>query len=294
VAFQLAPRLNAAGRLETATAALALLQASDEHAARPLAEQLDACNRERQQIERDVLEQARARVLARFDPARDGAIVLGDASWHVGVVGIVAARLVREFYRPTLLLGGDGDCWRGSGRSIDGFDLAASLRACNDLLVRHGGHAMAAGLSLRPDRVELLRVRLSELARASLAPEQFRPRLRLDAIVPLAEMTLERLEELARLEPTGQGNPPVQLAATNLALAAPAQALGKDGRHLKLRLTDGGATAEAVWWDGAAAAQPPARFDLAFAPSINEFNGRRAVQLRVLDWQSGSGSRDRA
>src|SRR5262249_17509740 len=141
VGFQLAPRLNAAGRLETAEEALRLLQTSSLEAAEPLAQNLDSRNRERRRIEQNMAEQVIGAVRSRFDPATDHVIVEGQLLWHIGVVGIVASRVRQEFYRPTLIIGGEGDEWRGSGRSIEGFDLAAALRECDDLLLRHGGHA---------------------------------------------------------------------------------------------------------------------------------------------------------
>ena len=154
------------------------------------------------------------------------------------------------------------------------------------MLVRHGGHAMAAGLSLQPDKVDALRQRLNELARRALKPEDLQPPLRLDAEVGLDEMTLESLGELARLKPTGQGNPPVQFCARGVTHQRPLQRMGKEKQHVKLWLTDGTVTHEAVWWNGGDKSLPVRKFDLAFAPQVNEFNGRRAVQLKVLDWRA--------
>ena len=150
VAFQLAPRLNAAGRLETAEDALRLLLARDLAEALPIALKLDAHNRERQKIERGIAEEVIGAVRAKFNPQTDFVIVEGHLSWHIGVVGIVASRVLQQFYRPTIILGGDGGEFRGSGRSIAGLDLAVALRECSDLLLRQGGHAMAAGVSLHP------------------------------------------------------------------------------------------------------------------------------------------------
>jgi single-stranded-DNA-specific exonuclease len=286
VGFQLAPRLNAAGRLETAMDALHLLMAPDLGTAEPLARGLDQRNRERQQIERNIADEVIGAVRARFNPETDYVIVEGRLLWHIGVVGIVASRVLREFYRPTIILGGDSDQWRGSGRSIEGFDLASALRACGDLLVRHGGHAMAAGLSILPGNLDAFRSRLNELARGSLRPDQLRPALRLDAEVMLSGLTLEQVAELSRLEPIGQGNPPVQLCVRGLSLRYPAQRMGRDQQHLKLWVTDGTTILEAVLWNCPAASEPStARFDLVFVPQINSFNGRTSVQLKVLDWQ---------
>jgi single-stranded-DNA-specific exonuclease len=285
VGFQLAPRLNAAGRLETAEDSLRLLLARDLAEAMPLAQNLDSRNRERQKIERGIVEEVIGAVRAKFDPQTDFVIVEGQLLWHIGVVGIVASRVLQQFYRPTIILGGEGGEWRGSGRSIAGFDLAAALRECGDLLVRYGGHAMAAGLSVQPDKIDLLRQRLNELARRALKPEDLQPFLRLDAEVGLDEMTLESLGALARLKPAGQGNPPVQFWARSVTHQRPLQRMGKEKQHVKLWATDGAVTHEAVWWNGGDKSLPVGKFELAFAPQINEFNSRRTVQLKVLDWR---------
>jgi single-stranded-DNA-specific exonuclease len=286
VGFQLAPRLNAAGRLETAEESLHLLLARDLAGAMPIAQSLDSRNRERQKIERGIVEEVIGVVKSKFDSQTDFVIVEGRLLWHIGVVGIVASRVLQQFYRPTIILGGEGGEWRGSGRSIVGFDLAAALRECGDLLVRHGGHAMAAGLSVQPDKIDLLRQRLNELARRALRPEDLQPSVRLDAEVGLDEMSLEMLGELARLKPMGQGNPSVQFYARSVNHQRPLQRMGKEKQHVKLWVTDGAVTHEAVWWNGGDQSLPVGKFDLAFAPQINEFNGRRTVQLKVLDWRA--------
>ncbi|HEV2438068.1 MAG TPA: single-stranded-DNA-specific exonuclease RecJ [Verrucomicrobiae bacterium] len=297
VGFQLAPRLNAAGRLETAEASLRLLLASTLAEATPLAQKLDTRNRERQKIERGIVEEVTGAIRAKFNPQTDFVIVEGQLLWHIGVVGIVASRVLQEFYRPTIIIGGEGDEWRGSGRSIAGFDLAAALRECSDLLARHGGHAMAVGLSIQPDKIGALRERLNALALRALKPEDLQPLIRLDAEVGLDEMTLETLQELSRFKPTGQGNPGVQFCARNLAHARPLQRMGADRQHVKMWVTDtpspqggygaaGAAMLEAVWWNGGDKSLPVGKFDLAFAPQINQFNGNRSVQLKVLDWQA--------
>ena len=285
VGFQLAPRLNAAGRLETAEEALRLLLARDIAEAAPLARNLDSRNRERQQIEKSIAAEAIGAVRAKFNPETDRVIVEGQLLWHVGVVGIVASRVLQEFYRPTIIVGGEGNEWRGSGRSIEGFDLAAALRECGDLLLRHGGHAMAAGITIHPDKIDALRQRLNDLAGRSLKPEQFQPSLRLDAEVRASDLTLERLTELGQLEQTGIGNPHVHLVLRNVTHARPLLRMGTDKKHAKLWVTDGTMVLEAVLWKVADGPLPVGRFDLAFAPQINRFNGSSSVQLKVLDWR---------
>lgn len=283
VGFQLGPRLNAAGRLETAEDALRLLLCEREDEARNLAEVLDQQNRDRQEVERRIAQEAGDRVRTRFDPARDLVIVEGDPSWHIGVVGIVASRVLREFHRPTLILGGDGAVWRGSGRSVPGFDLAAALRECADLLEKHGGHAMAAGLSIDPSHLPAFRERINGLARARLGPEHLQPEVRIDAFVPLASLDLALVAELRRLEPFGMGNPVVQLAVRGLTHARPPQRLKE--QHWKFWVTDGGRTVETVWWGAGARPVPEGRFDLAVIPEVGDYGGRRFIQLRLVDWR---------
>jgi single-stranded-DNA-specific exonuclease len=296
VGFQLAPRLNAAGRLENAAESLHLLLAESLEKALPLANSLDLRNRERQKIEKAIVEQALGTVRAKFDPKDHFVIVEGQVPWHIGVVGIVASRVLQEFYRPTIIIGG-GDTlteprasasnpMRGSGRSIAGFDLAAALRECGHLLVRHGGHAMAAGLSILPDNIDSLREKLNEVARRTLKPDDLQPSLRLDAEVGLDEMNFETLYELDKLKPHGQGNPAAQFCARSVSHARPLQRIGMDKQHVKMRVTDGAATHEAVWWNAGNKMLPVGKFDLAFSPQINEFNGTRSVQLKVLDWRT--------
>ena len=285
VGFQLAPRLNAAGRLESAEAALQLLLARDHAVALPIAQNLDARNRERQAIERRIADEVIAAVRSKFKPETDFVIVEGRMPWHIGVVGIVASRVLQQFYRPTIIVGGDGVEWRGSGRSIAGFDLAAGLRECNDLLVRHGGHAMAAGVTIRAENLDAFRIRLNELARIAFKDEELQPSLRLDAEVGLEEMTLECLAHLSQLKPMGQGNPTVHFVSRKVTHQRPLQRMGAEKQHVKMWLTDGTATHEAVWWGAGNGSLPVGKFDLAFSPEVNHYNGRRTIQLKVLDWR---------
>jgi single-stranded-DNA-specific exonuclease len=284
-AFQLSPRLNAAGRMQDAEDALSLLLAREPGEADRLARRLDDRNRERQDIERKICKQVLESVRGRFNAETDYVIVEGADNWHIGVVGIVAARVLQEFYRPTIILGGDGGLWRGSGRSIEGFDLAAALRECGELLSRHGGHAMAAGLTLSAANVVPLRERLNNLARQALTGGALQPSLKLDAPVQLQDLTIERVTELAQLEPSGQGNAPIRLVVGGLRHQAPPLLMGRENQHVKFRVTDGARMLEAVWWNAGKAIWPAETFDLAVTAGINEFRGKRSVQLRVLDWR---------
>lgn len=291
VGFQLAPRLNAAGRLENAEESLHLLRAETLEEARPLAQNLDAHNRERQKIERGIVKDVIALVRGKFNVETDFVIVEGHEPWHIGVVGIVASRVLSEFYRPTIIIGGDGEVWRGSGRSIAGFDLAAALRACDDLLIKHGGHAMAAGLTIAPHMLDTFRQRMNELVKKSLSRDSFQPPLRLDADVDLAELTMDTVRELESLKPIGQGNPACQFFAFNLTHARPPQRMGADKQHVKMWVQNGAQKVEAVWWNAGSDILPEGAFDLAFVPAINEFNGRSTIQLKFLDWRPHNGQK---
>ena len=290
VGFQLGPRLNAAGRMETAEDALRLLIAANDTTALPLAMSLDARNRERQEIERKIATQAIEATRSSFDPRRDFAIVQGNADWHIGVVGIVASRVLQQFYRPTIIVGGDGGLLRGSGRSISGFDLANALSQCRDLLLRHGGHAMAAGVTLEPARLDAFRQKFNEIARQGLSPELLQPCLQLDGEVRLHDLDLDCLQRLDQLQPMGQGNPAVQFCACNVDHRRPLQRMGASKQHVKMWVTDGAGSLEAVWWGAGNESLPVGQFDLAFAPSINQFNGNSTVQLKVLDWRPATNS----
>jgi len=288
VGFQLAPRLNAAGRIESAEQALRLLMAKDMAEAMPLAQALDARNRERQSIERSISQDIIRSVEEKFRPDNDYVIVEGQAPWHIGVVGIVAARVLQRFYRPTIVIGGgDGEEWRGSGRSIAGFDLAAGLRECDDLLVRHGGHAMAAGLTIRCGNLDAFRARLNDVARRSIKSENLQAALDLDAEVGLDELNLQSLQALGRVKPVVQGNRSIQFCSRALSHQRPLERVGAEKQHVKMWVTDGVATHEAVWWGAGNESLPVGKFDLAFAPEINRYNGRPGVQLKVLDWKAG-------
>ena len=289
VGFHLGPRLNAAGRMDNPDAALNLLIAKDRYEADKAADTLDNYNRERREIERDISTQAVESVRQRFDPGEDFVIVEGNMDWHLGVIGIVASRVMREFYRPTFILASDGDGWKGSARSIEGFDLAEAMRSCDDLLNDHGGHAMAAGVSVKPGRLDAFRERINEIAKKTITPEMFQPPLKLDAGTGLSELTLLHIEEMSQLEPIGQGNPEIQLLVPELTLSSPIYRMGRDKQHAKFWVTDNHDASEVLAWNLKPEDEPKDTFDIAIAPQINDFNGRRSVQLKLIDWRPAKG-----
>ncbi|MBT5925126.1 MAG: single-stranded-DNA-specific exonuclease RecJ [Verrucomicrobia bacterium] len=285
ISFQLSPRINAAGRLVNADTALRLMLSDNLDEARKLAQELDTHNKERQTIEKGIADQAIGTIRSQFDSKRDYVIIEGQMYWHIGVVGIVASRVLREFYRPTIILGGEGTEWRGSGRSVNGFDLAEALRTCDDLLVRHGGHAMAAGMSIDPKNLEKFRKRINAYAEQQMTKECLTPILHLDADVPLAELTLDRMEELGRLNPFGAGNSALQFASRRVSLQSQPHRMGREQQHVKFWVSDGRTSYEVLWWNCGKSKLPTGCFDIAYAPQINDYNGRRSVQLKLLDWR---------
>ncbi len=289
VAFGLAPRINAAGRLDDAAAAVRLLLTHDPVEARELAAALDRQNRERQELEGSILAEALAQAVAEHDLTRDRAIVLASPAWHPGVIGIVAARLVERFGRPTALIGIQGQEARGSARSAGGWHIADALGRCADLLLHYGGHRAAAGFSIHPDRIDAFRARFLSLAAEELTEEDLLPTLAADAEVHLDALDLALADSLARLGPFGLGNPEPLLVARRLQVMRTPRRVGQN--HLKMKVresTRGGQVVEAIGFNlgsfTEALSQPSApQIDLAFVPERNVWNDREILQLRVKD-----------
>lgn len=285
VSFVLAPRLNAAGRLDSALAAYHLLSTSDASQATELALQLEAQNRERQAVTRQVTERARA--LATADGVDAPFLFAADPDFNPGVVGLAAARLMEEFYRPAAVvtLGRGAQHSRGSARSIPEFHITEALDACRELLVRHGGHAAAAGFTVETSRVGELSERLRQIAAEQLKDRELRPVVFVDAVVHLADLDWALLGMLEALEPCGHGNGQPIFAVRDAKIAQ-ARAVGADSAHLKLALTDGRRTLDAIAFrQGQWLEHLPAHLDVAFRFEANEFNGERRLQLNVVDFK---------
>jgi single-stranded-DNA-specific exonuclease len=281
IGFRIAPRLNAAGRLKDAMESLECLLTDDPARAAQLAESLDEHNRERQGVEAQMLDEARELARQQLDTEHNRVIVVAREGWHIGVVGIVAARLTQEFYRPAVVIGvADGE-GKGSCRSIEGCHIVDALRRCAGLLEKFGGHEMAAGLTIRAENIPLLREQLNSAAREMIADEDLRRPVRVEATVALADVDAKLMRELEQLAPFGAGNPPPLFAALQLRCAAPPRAVGKDGKHLKLWLDDGTAKADAIGFNMAQQGVPEGALDVAFVPEWNEFQGQRKIQLKL-------------
>ncbi|GAB2672650.1 single-stranded-DNA-specific exonuclease RecJ [Paenibacillus thermoaerophilus] len=288
VGFALGPRLNAGGRLEHAGDAVELLTTEDRETALRLADRLDALNRERQQIVEETTEEALAMWEEEAALGRRVA-VLAREGWNVGVIGIVASKVLERAYRPTLILGidpGTGTA-KGSARSIPGFDIHKALTECADLLEHYGGHTAAAGLTIRTDRIPELRDRLDALARAWLREEDYTPLLKADGVRRLEDATLESIGQLERLAPFGMGNPSPRFVIKGVRIDG-RRTMGKDNRHMKLTLLgeDGGCRVEAVGFQMAGLLpqlSQTAELDVLAEWSINEWNGKRSPQLVLQD-----------
>lgn len=289
ISFGLGPRLNASGRIDNARLSYELLLAEERDIAQRLAHELNVQNRQRQDLSKSVHEQASAQIRA-LGKDRQRIIVLDDAGYPAGVVGLVAARLVEEFGRPTVLIE-RGETWsRGSARSVPGFSIIEALTACADLFERFGGHTEAAGFTIATDRLPELEERLARYADQRLSDDLLIPSLKIDAEIPLGELSYELLKELTKLEPFGQGNPQPVLMSSRVQVIG-AWPRGSEGQHLKLRLIDasGAGPFDAIAFRFGHLAryfEQPRWIDVAYTLEADEWNGGDAVQLNVKDFRS--------
>ena len=282
IGFELAPRLNALGRLADATPAVEFFTTDDLDQARILGHELDGLNARRKMLCDQVAEGAEAQIERDPSLLEYSALVLSHPSWPGSVVGIVAGRLAEKYHRPTILIAAPpaDELARGSARSIPGCDVSAAIAAHGDMLEGFGGHPMAAGLSIDRERIAEFRRALSRTIRercgATLEEE---PTLQIDGYVPLADLSLEFVEEVERLAPFGPGNPSLTLATRGVSLQSHT-AIGRTGEHLKLLLEDEeGRTQQALWWRAEESALPQGPFDLAYVVRASDYRGQRDVQV---------------
>ena len=292
VAFRLAPRINAAGRMSTPDLATRLLLLTDddrEAEAKSLAEQLEAVNVRRQEEEAEILAAARRKVDSDPDVGSHAILVVWGTGWHRGVIGIVASKLVDLFHRPAIVLAVEGDLAYGSGRSIPGFDLLGALEDCGELFTRFGGHRHAAGVTIESDRLTELRRRITAFADDRLGPEQLMPRLRIDSHLPLAAITPAMMAGLRSMEPFGAGNPRPVFHSGPVELADGPRVL--KSRHLAMRVRQQGRVFRAIAWRMADRADFVARhrdaLDLAFNLTENNYRGEHTIELSVNDIRQG-------
>jgi len=301
ISFVLAPRLNALGRLADANVAVELLTTDSLERARILATELEGLNAQRKLLCDQVFQAAQAQIERDPSLLEHSALVLSHPSWPAGVIGIVASRLAERYHRPTVLIATPpGELGQGSARSIEGVNIAAAIAAQQEMLVRFGGHPMAAGLTIdpepRPEHVEgpcpeYIEGRVPEFRRALsrtvsemlTTGERLRPSLQIDSYLSLADLSLDLVEDLERLAPFGPGNPPLTLVSKGLSLTSHTP-VGRTGEHLQLIVEDEEGTAQRViWWQGADWPLPEGRFDLAYVVRASNYRGQRDVQVEWVD-----------
>lgn len=287
IGFVLGPRLNALGRLSDATVAVEFLTTNDLARARILASEMEGLNAERKLLCDQIAQAAEAQIEQDPSLLERGALVLCHPSWPPGVVGIVAGRLAERYHRPTVLIAiPSGEMGRGSARSIEGCDIHAAIAAHQDMLIRFGGHPMAAGLTIDPERIPEFRRALSRTVLETCRAVEERPALQIDGYVPLADLSLDLVEELERLAPFGPGNPSLTLASKGLVLKNH-RTIGRTGEHLRLVVEDEAGTVQQVlWWQGAGLPLPRGRFDLAYVVRASDYRGQRDVQVEWVDARS--------
>jgi single-stranded-DNA-specific exonuclease len=292
VAFRLAPRLNAAGRLGQAACGIELLTTTDATRAETLANYVHELNSQRETEERSIQLAATKQAKERFDPDRDSALVLADRGWHAGVIGIVAGRLAERFHRPVVMIAQDslqGRPATGSVRSVPGFDVHEALVACREHLVTCGGHAAAAGLRITDDKIEAFREAFCAEVDRRLPQSLRQAQVTIDGETTLAGLSLTTVEQLERLAPFGQGNRRPVLSAAGVSLVEPPRVIGSGNRHIAMQFIQHGARVRGVAFGGAEWLDhlpPPGQpFHVAFKPKINEFRGRRTAEMEVIDWR---------
>jgi single-stranded-DNA-specific exonuclease len=290
VAFAIAPRINAAGRLGQARLAVELLTTDKPDRAAMLAAHLDELNKSRRSVEQKIFKEARELIGERSDWQEAPAVVLAADTWHPGVIGIVASRVVEHFSRPAILIALNGhDLGQGSGRSHGRFDLHAALSACSSHLISYGGHQAAAGLKISKDRVGAFRDEFFRYVSDNYSTGPRDAELEIDAEVRLADCTARAVKELELLSPFGEDNPRPVFATTRVELAEPPRKMGEGERHLSLKVRQHNTVLRAIAFARADWAEPIARlgrpFSISFAPCINRFGGHERVELQLVDWQ---------
>lgn len=283
IGFILGPRINAMGRTGSPQKALDLLLTEDALEASTLAKMLDVENRNRQKIESRILDEALSKVEREVNFKHHRVIVLASENWHPGVIGIVASRIADRFYRPAILISLDGKLGKGSGRSIDNFHLFDYLFRCKDALVGFGGHESACGVTIEKDRIDEFRDLINQEASKGTEDMTFRAPLDIDMDIPLGELDEDVIAQIEGLAPFGSDNPKPLLCSSSLTVKDGPRPIGKSG--FKMWVTDGRITCEAVSFgrNDLVAPQSGSRVDLAYVPSINDWQGVSSIQLELKD-----------
>jgi single-stranded-DNA-specific exonuclease len=292
IGFKLAPMINAAGRMGHARLAVELLTCQTPVRAMQIADYLKAQNVQRQQCERKIFKQACEMITQKgFDHPDRRTIVLANEDWHTGVIGVVASRIVDKFYRPAIMFNTTAateGLAQGSARSVAGFDILNAISACSKHLVHFGGHAMAAGITIKTDNIDKFAKEFENYAAETIDDRQQVASLNIDAVVPLSEFRPQVVKELEMLEPFGQGNPKPVFATKGVRLAAPPRKVGAKGDHLQLAITDNTSAVRCIGFQLGNLEKKLIEcdcFNVAYHPKINTFNGNSNVELVIADVQ---------
>jgi len=280
IGFGLAPRLNALGRIDDANVIVDFLTTTDLTQARIFASELEALNDRRKMLGEQVFAAAQDQIAQNPALLEDAVLVLAAPEWPVGVIGIVANRLVEQYHRPAVLISISPEgLGHGSARSVEGCHITEALATQHDLLRSYGGHAMAAGMSLPAEDIPAFRRGLARAVKAQIGAAPAQPEVQIDGYISLADLSLALLADLERLAPFGPGNPPLTLATRDIRVMSH-RTLGRDGRHLLLTVEDAdGVEQQVVWWRWDGAALPEGPFDLAYTTRVNDFRGQRELQI---------------
>lgn len=287
IGFRMGPRINAAGRLGPANEALSLLLTDNALEAHRIASGLDARNRERQSLEKNVVRDAEDWVGKNFDPASQTSIVAGSRDWHVGVIGVVAARLMRQYHRPAFVIGFDtGGTGKGSGRSIEGLPLVSLLNDCAEHLEKFGGHDMAAGITITESRLEDFRKAFESASRTMATADMLTPKLDLDCEVPLDDVGASLLESLSQLEPFGNSNTRPLMVSRGVAPSSTPRLMKE--KHLRIEFGSGRSRVSAVFFNAPVENMPRPPWDIAFTVDWNTWQGRSEPQLQIVEIRSAA------
>ena len=290
IGFSLAPRLNALGRLADANPAVELLTTNDSAIITERVSELEGLNQKRKYLTKQVYAAAQQQIRDDESLLKYSALVLAGEAWHTGVVGIVASRLADDYNCPVIVLSENDGVLKGSARSVEGANIVEAIGSQSDLLNGYGGHNMAAGLSLNADNLFLFRRGLSQVVREMLGQAEVDPKLTIDAYVDFEDVDLNFAEDIARLAPFGNGNPPLTLATKNVTVKS-RRTMGSRGDHIDLRLEDAsGNEQRVVWWFGDLSEIPDGRFDIAYTVRANVFKGKREAMVEWLDARPAEGT----
>jgi single-stranded-DNA-specific exonuclease len=284
IAFRLAPRINAAGRLSNAETAIKLMLTQNESEAEEHSHTLNKNNRERQKIEKEVLEKAVEQIESKFNFNTEKIIVLDAQNWPSGVIGIVAGRIVNQYYRPCIIISVENGLGKGSGRSIKNFHLLDALHSCSAHLIKFGGHAHAAGLSIEELLIQPFREKINEYAANNLKTEDLMPSIEIDAETKLKNISFELIEQLEALEPFGYDNPKPCFIAKDLQLYGDPQIVGEE--HLKFKVKSEGRIFDAIGFgmaDYFSFFDESSTLDIIYRPQINNWMNKKTIQLQIVD-----------